>query len=207
MANHHKKNQHEDDDDDNYSPSITIILVLAALACSMDYSQPIFGEDTQQKAVGSTTIQHNRRPVLTIFRELGPVYSRRAYRMSPETFYDLHLLLLPSLRYNRFPAIGSPQNNMNGARNGLVPSTIRLAAALRYFAGGSVYDLAVMHRISCTEVYRSIWRVVDAVNSCDKLKIEFPTDHLKQKELANGFASRSSAGFDSCIAAIDGLLV
>jgi hypothetical protein len=163
----------------------------------MDYSQPIFGEDKQQKGVGSTTIQRNRQPVFTIFRELGPVYSRRAYRMSPETFYDLHLLLVPALRYIRFPANGSPQKNMNGARNGLVPSTIRLAAALRYFAGGSVYyDLAVMHGISCTEVYRSIWRVlvVDAVNSwCDKLKNEFPTDNFKQKELANGFASRSSA--------------
>lgn len=213
---HHKhddddqQQQEEDDDDDpSFFSSSILLLLLAALACTNN--QPIFflgpEDDGEDATTRRQTIIRSRRPVFTIFRELGPTYTRRAYRMSPDTFYNLHRVLLPYLRYNINPLQGSTKTNRNGARNGLVPSTTRLAAALRYFAGGSVYDLAIMHGISCTEVYRSVWRVVDAVNSAESLKIEFPHDHDKQRELALGFRSRSSADFDCCVAAIDGLLI
>jgi hypothetical protein len=58
-----------------------------------------------------------------------------------------------------------------------------LAAALRYFAGCSVYDIALIHGISVTEVHQSIWQVVNAVNNCSKLKFEFLKDLAAQQKL------------------------
>jgi hypothetical protein len=37
--------------------------------------------------------------------------------------------------------------------------------------------------------------------------IEHPADHEKQKEIASAFYNASSAGFDSCAGAIDGILI
>jgi hypothetical protein len=99
------------------------------------------------------------------------------------------------------------KKHKNGARNGLTPSPSRLAVALRYFAGGSPYDLSVMHGMSVKEAYRSVWFVVDAINKSDLLNIEFPSDHNVQRQLSLGFEELSTARFDSCLAAIDGLLI
>ena len=56
------------------------------------------------------------------------------------------------------------KRHTNGAANGLIHSSVRLSIALRYFAGGSVYDIALVHGVSHTEVYQSIWRVLNAIN-------------------------------------------
>ena len=150
------------------------------------------------------TIPRQRRLASDIFEQLGPCYTRRAFRMTAPNFYDLHRYLYPYLR--RIYA-DSPKSHKDGARNGLVPSTSRVAVALRYFAGGSPYDLSVMFGMSVREIYRSVWAVVDAINRCDKLRIVFPANHDDQRQLAQGFAERSSAQFDCCVGAIDGLLI
>jgi len=59
----------------------------------------------------------------------------------------------------------SNKKNNNGAANGFIPKSIRLSCALRYFAGGAVDDIAVVHGISNTEVHDSVWFIVDAVNT------------------------------------------
>jgi hypothetical protein len=85
---------------------------------------------------------------------------------------------------------------------------IPLAAALQYFAGSSVYDIALIHGISVTEVHQSIWRVVNAVNKCSDLKFEFPEDWATQQLVAAGFQKKSCrAGFSICAGAINGLLI
>jgi hypothetical protein len=81
---------------------------------------------------------------------------------------------------------------------------------LRYFAGGSLYNLAVMFGISICQVYTSAWKVVRAItNDCSMLKIEFPTTHASQQHIANdGFRERSDANFGCCVlAAIDGMRI
>ena len=93
----------------------------------------------------------------------------------------------------------------NGAVNRLIPSTIRLSAAIRYFAGGSVYDIACMHGISVRQVYTSAWRVVDTVNKT--FKITFPKTKSKQEYIATGFKLKSKAGFDGCVGCVDGMLL
>jgi hypothetical protein len=157
----------------------------------------------------SPFIPRKRRDVGSLFRELGPIYSRRAYRMDIESFWSLHRMLRPYLRGRVRPpaSSNSKKKHRNGAANGIISSTIRLSIALRYFAGGCAYDISLTHGVSHTEVYTSVWRVVDAINKCEKLDIQFPSDHVKQREIATGFAKKSDAGFKMCAGAIDGIMI
>jgi hypothetical protein len=54
-----------------------------------------------------------------------------------------------------------------------------LAAALRYFAGGSPYDIAGIFCISVTEVHQSVWRVVNAVKKTTKRTLRCILNILK----------------------------
>ena len=54
--------------------------------------------------------------------------------------------------------------------------------ALCYFAGGSAYDIALVHGVAYTEVYKSVWKVVDTVNKCTELEIQFPDNWDKATE-------------------------
>jgi DDE superfamily endonuclease len=79
--------------------------------------------------------------------------------------------------------------------------------AVRYFAGGRPEDICLVHGVSHSEVFKSVWKVVDAVLACEQLSFSFPSDHEKQKELAVGFASKSQPGFSNCCGAINGMLL
>jgi len=161
----------------------------------------------QRQNEASPCIPRQRRPVREIFREMGPYYLKRAYRMDEESFWALHWLLYKDLGGRVKPKKGSTKRHRNGAKNGLIPSPTRLSAALRYYAGGRPDDIAIAHGISHTEVYRCVWRVVNAVNNCPQLKIQFPADHAVQKAIAHCFRKKSKVGIDKCCGAIDGMLV
>lgn len=139
-----------------------------------------------------------RRSVAQIYNQLGPAYFRRAYRMTYESFSKLVDKLVPFL----------PQSEIRMARvNGYICNTVRVAVALRYFAGGSPYDIATTYGISVSEVFVSVWRVVNAVNQCPEFNIEYPRSHDKQLEIAQAFQKVSGADFDCCAGAIDGMLI
>lgn len=69
----------------------------------------------------------------------------------------------------------------NGQR---IETSVRLGCALRYFAGGSPYDLQVKYGISHTAVIDSVWNVVDAINTNKDFFIPYPTDHNEQCRMA-----------------------
>ena len=118
--------------------------------------------------------------------------------MEYASFRVLHKMLQPRLRHN---------SGAKAARNGFIDSTIRLSCALRYFAGGSAYDIALVHGVSHSEVFNSIWRVVDAVMECNDLAFSFPVDHDAQQQLALEFKKKSAASFPNCVGAVDGMLL
>jgi hypothetical protein len=99
------------------------------------------------------------------------------------------------------------KRHKNGAVNGLIHSSVRLSIALRYFAGGSVYDIALVHGVSHSEVFLCVWRVLDAINQHPDLEIKFPDDHEAQRKIADGFKTKSQAGFHICVGCIDGILI
>lgn len=91
--------------------------------------------------------------------------------------------------------------------NGRIDTSIRLAVALRYFAGGSPYDVITTFGISHSEVFPSVWYVVDAINKTKQFDILYPESHEEQKKIAEGFKEASSVNFDCCAGAIDGILI
>lgn len=148
-----------------------------------------------------------RRLVNDIFNEQGPYYVRRAYRMHADSFWTLHRILKDGIGQPEMPSDKSEKSHRNGAKNGLIQSSIRLSAALRYFAGGRPDDIALVHGISHTEVFRSVWKVVKAVVDCKEMKIEFPSNHEEQRAIARAFQAKSDPGFPMCCGALDGMLV
>ena len=91
--------------------------------------------------------------------------------------------------------------------NGRIETSARLAIAIRFFAGGSIYDLAPLFGVSRTEAFVSVWMVVEAVHRTPFLNLVFPEDHDKQRQLAAEFSARSQAAFDCCVGAVDGILI
>jgi hypothetical protein len=61
--------------------------------------------------------------------------------------------------------------------------------------------------ISHSEVFSSVWFVVEAVNNLEDFEIIYPADHIKQRQIADGFLEASAAGFECCAGAIDGILI
>ncbi len=55
--------------------------------------------------------------------------------------------------------------------NGSITTFVRLACALRYFAGASPYNIMAKYRISKKSVSESVWAVVEAANNLDEFII------------------------------------
>ena len=123
------------------------------------------------------------RTVMSIFGEMGPHYIRQAYQMDESDFWKLHMMLRPYMEKQK-PRSGKKKHK-DGAKNGLIPMSSRLSCTLRYFAGGLPYDISVIHGMSHTELFASVWNVVNAVNSCDELAFRYLTDHTKQREIGS----------------------
>ena len=147
--------------------------------------------------------KRTRRSVEDICNELGPLYFRRAYRMQYSTFKALANELRPYI----IRACGHKGGPKRFIPNGPISPDVRLACAIRWFSGGSAYDLMTTYGIGHSDTIRSYWYVVDAINSHPNFKIEYPEDHEKQRQIARGFQNVSKAGFKCCAGAVDGILI
>ena len=81
--------------------------------------------------------------------------------------------------------------------NGDIPTKLRLSAALRFFAGGAVYDIMLTHGMSRSSVYKSIYGVVNVINASPSFAFndndaKFPS-HEEQRDIAAGFLIKSGA--------------
>jgi len=75
--------------------------------------------------------------------------------------------------------------------NVTISTEVRLACALRYFSGGSPYDIMVKYGVSHTEMLNSVWYVVEAVNNKKEWYICYPMDHNEQLKIAAEFMAKS----------------
>jgi DDE superfamily endonuclease len=174
----------------------------AVVACALVIALAPGTVGFHSKRKGHAHRQRKRKYVNDIFNELGPYYVRRAYRMEPSSFWKLCQLLRPFL-----VKLSIKKKCRNGAKNGLIPMPTKVSVALRYFAGGSPYDISVVHGISHTDVFRNVWQVVDAVNQCPGLAFRYPSSHVEQQKIADGFKKISRGIFGCCAGAIDGILI
>jgi len=152
---------------------------------------------------GRPANKRRRRSVASMFCEQGSNYVRRAHRMHDHSFWKLLTILQPCMKTKDY----NNQKPKRGAANGFTSAAARLSSALRCFAGGRPDDIALVHGISHTAVFESVWEIVDAVNDCTALETSFPKDHAAQKQIAAGFKANSRANFDNVAGAIDGMLV
>ena len=121
--------------------------------------------------------------------KLGERDFKLRYRMDAESFYALLDILRPGLQFN--------ERQQSRARSGLpIEPETRLAAALRYFAGGSPHDLKLIYDMSQATLWDAcIWPVVDAINKY-LLNIKFPLDDpAALAELQADFAAGTRGGF------------
>ena len=149
---------------------------------------------------GCVTISRKRRNLNILFSELTSIQFRRMYRMHKESFNELVDILAPKLPQQQPRKRGKDVN-------GPITNETRLAMALRWFAGGSKYDIACNHGVGVGEVYKSVWMVVDAIHATSSLDISFPSNHDEQQSMADQFKAKSGCGFGNCVAAVDGMLV
>ena len=149
-------------------------LLITIVTCLLLLTQPkSFGlDDTGIESLASSEdtsrlapVERKRKVVNDIFRELGPTHQRRAHHMNDQAFWKLHRMLKPCMKGGKLRAVaGSSKKNIkNGAVNGIISSPAPLSCALRYFAGGDVVDISVVHGVGNTDVYNSVWFVVDAI--------------------------------------------
>jgi hypothetical protein len=76
--------------------------------------------------------------------------------MTHQQFWALVKLLTPYIK----------EGTKKADPNGFIAPSLRISAAIRYFAGGSPYDIMLTHGISPSSLFRSVWVVVDAINDC-----------------------------------------
>jgi DDE superfamily endonuclease len=143
--------------------------------------------------------------VQDVFDQLGPIYFRRAFRMTYPSFQKLAKKLEAKIiEFSQKNPLASFQRYVP---NGPITPSVRLACALRYFAGASLYDLMITFGIGHTDADNSIWYVVDAINDHPDFSMHFPTDHDEQQAVAAGFERISAAGFNCVVGAVDGILI
>jgi DDE superfamily endonuclease len=196
----------DEEEEERHGRLVAVVMSHVAVALESDSSE---SEEEKQprRAPRDLPRDRTRRTVASIFKEQGPYYVRRAYRMDEESFWKLHELLQPYMVSLRSERGKKRKKHRNGGKNGLITTEARLSAAIRYFAGGRLEDIAISHGIGHSEVFNSCWMVVDAVNNCPELAITFPTCHEKQRALVQEFQEKSAVGIGCCAGAVDGMLL
>ncbi len=189
------------------------IIQAAALASAEYYSYQNGGKRAATRR-GKSARKRIRRSVEEIYHCLGPIYFRRAYRMSYDSFWRLHDLLEAKIEEAAASLRGYEPKDTHSVNwsappiaNGIISTSVRLGIAIRYFAGGSPYDIMVKFGVSHTSIFESVWIIVEAVNNSSVMHIEYPSDMNEQTKIARGFCNASKVKFDCCAGAIDGILI
>ena len=154
------------------------------------------------RAIGSKTRYRERANLHRIFDEYGPIFFKRAYRMQESSFWKLLDLL-----ETKMPKKPRGKKTRGRTPNGDVPNSVRLAMAIRYFAGGDPLDIACVYKVNRSVVYESVWSIVEVINHTTALDIKYPTQHAEQRAIANEFKAKSAVGFNNCAGCLDGLLI
>ena len=142
-------------------------------------------------------IKRKRHSLISLRNKYGNLFDH-AYRMDYASLQRLHELLKDGiLQYIR--RSDSSQNYSPNPSffvcNGNITTEIRLACALHYFAGGSYLDITMSHAIGVTDFYRLVWAVVDAMNRCPSLNLQFPTTESECQVISTEFAARRQSWF------------
>ncbi|KAG7337122.1 hypothetical protein IV203_006387 [Nitzschia inconspicua] len=177
---------------------LTLTCVAAANCLSYLHSLNNGSVTTNGRRLGCPTIKRTRRSMHELFQELEPDTFRRMFRMKEDSFF----LVLEKLDGKLNEALNKKKRTSGAPPNGEISNMARLSMALRWFAGGEKFDISKLHGVHVNEVYKSVWCVVDAVNSHGYFDITFPADDKNQSQMAAEFATKSTFDFENVVAAI-----
>ena len=130
--------------------------------------------------------------------------------MEKHSFYKFHSIFEAQLKAYFFHKGGKKYDPTGSAKRGpptdyyLIKIIICFSITIRYFYGGSLIDIMILHGVSFISVFKSTWVVVGCVNSFIELEIFFPR-HENQTYISNIFKEMSGAYFDNVIGDINGL--
>ena len=133
---------------------------------------------------------------------LGETYFRHAFRLSYGSFLQLHRHLSNAVSATSGKYMSALPHHVPNGKN---TTSVRHGCALRYFSGGSPYDICCSFGISHTKVLDSVSYVIDSVN--DVFCLSYPSSHDEQRAIADDFRQYSGTDFGICVGAIDGLLI
>ena len=192
---------------------VSSVIQSAVIAAAVHYMNR--RESVRRQRSIRITFPRQRTSVVEVYNSMGPRIFRRAFRMTFDAFWRLHSILLPHLRtaisdnsnYVRKGGREGGNYSLPPIRNGPISPSIRLGATIRYFAGGSPYDIMLAFGVSYSEVLTSVWIVVDAINKCAQFEIAYPDTMEEQRKIAAGFEAASAPGIRNCAGAIDGILI
>ena len=124
----------------NEEDELKQFMLLYAQALQLALAEGAQGLERKREGtrIDCPTVQRTRKSVTQVYRELGKGYFRRAFRMSYRTFCRLYRLLEDDLKRESGTKRFEP-GYVDRSSNGPVLLTVRLAAAIRFFAGGELW--------------------------------------------------------------------
>ena len=125
---------------------------LMMASCILDMLDKDEEKSLRGGLLGPKTIRQTRKKVESMFAELG-WHARKARRVSLDTF----LILNETLQGRLEEEFNVQKRTRGGCPNGEIPTKLRLSAAIRYFAGASIYNIILTHSMSKQSVYNSVW--------------------------------------------------
>jgi len=128
---------------------------------------------------------------------------RRMFRLNKAAFNHVLSLITPMIRWKTSP-IGRGKYHTQLKP---IPPKVKLAATLRWLAGGSYLDICFAFGISSSIFFHVkggiLWPTMEALDKV--LKIDFPIDDKEQLEvISNGFAQCVGGEIKGVILAVDG---
>lgn len=137
---------------------------------------------------------------LQIIAELSDWEFQKMFRMDRAAFKRLVNLLAIDLLFN-----ASQAKRSSGSAISIV---IRVAAALRWLAGGSHLDICAMFGLDLANFFHPdyvLWVTIDAINRRLQLGLSLKPEDLKRT--ADGFSRYTDGYMYGCVSAIDGWVI
>mmetsp|Transcript_14721 Transcript_14721/g.19568 ORF Transcript_14721/g.19568 Transcript_14721/m.19568 type:complete len:434 (-) Transcript_14721:134-1435(-) len=188
-------------DEEEELNAIIAVVKRRRLMCAAALAICLEEEENHSRESSPRTIP-TRKNWLEHVAQVGRRVFKKMYRLDLENFNRL-------LGYIRDEITTENVEMARRSSGSEVCAEVRLAMTLRYLAGGSMWDIRLIFDVSHDEFYRSVWRVVDAINNYEGFKVVFPIDDVeKLSEIESVFRSKSSHEMiTGCVGAIDGCLL
>ncbi len=174
-------------------------------------------EETNALRLRGTFFQSRKRhSIAEVCSWMGERIFRCAFQMSFDSFWRLHSVLLPHiLTMTERATIYKKKEEDKVAIFPFPPFVTEKLLQACGLVPHCIISLADHHMTSCvavfcisySEVLKSVWVVVDAINHCPQFHISYPSSLEEQCRIAAECYSASIPKFRSCDGAIDGILI